>query len=78
MDESTIELLKKYLFDITELNLSCRNIRGILDLNGYDKLTILNCPFNKFPLAAKTGASPRSHCSCIKRATKYPMQVESK
>ncbi len=47
MNESTIELLKEYSFDSTELNLSLRNIEGILDLNGYDKLTKLDCYDNQ-------------------------------
>ena len=47
MDESTIKLLSKYPFDITELDLPYCDIDGILDLNGYDKLTYLDCSKNK-------------------------------
>ncbi len=46
MDESTIELLKEYPFDSTELDLSANNIEGILDLSGYNELTKLNCSIN--------------------------------
>ncbi len=36
MNESTIELLNKYSFNSTEINLSYEKIEGILDFNGYN------------------------------------------
>jgi Leucine-rich repeat (LRR) protein len=46
MDISTIDLLNEYPNDITELDKSKKNIKGILDLSKFCKLTKLNCSRN--------------------------------
>lgn len=46
MEISTIDLLNKYPNDITELDISKKQINGILDLTKYNNLTKLNCSKN--------------------------------
>ena len=47
MESTTIELLNQYSSNITELNLSSKNISGILDLSKFQDLIKLNCSNNK-------------------------------
>ena len=43
MEESTINLLNIYPNNITELNISCNDIAGILDLSRFKNLVKLLC-----------------------------------
>ncbi len=46
MEEHTIKILNQYSPNITELNISYKNIKGSLDLSKFTKLSKLNCNNN--------------------------------
>lgn len=47
MNLQTIQILNTYSNHITKLDLSNKNIRGILNLKRFTNLTHLNCSFNQ-------------------------------
>ncbi len=50
MEESTIEMLNSYSKYVESLDISNKNIKGLLDLDGFDKLKKLVCSNNKIDL----------------------------
>ena len=42
-----MNILDKFTDDVTEINISNKNIEGILDFKRFTKLTKLNCCYNK-------------------------------
>ena len=47
MNINTINLLNNYPFDIIKLDLSSKQINGILNLDKFCNLTELNCSYNQ-------------------------------
>ena len=47
MNASTIEILSRYPRDITRLDISGMDIRGTLDMFGFDRLEFLDCSVNR-------------------------------